>query len=183
MKRGMIVRQKQIAAMILLLSFSVGLGEIAENELRGYSRALSIGTVSKKRLRKNGSESRLLRVEFSGGEKLSDELLKKMRMRVAVTVRDLRGGETYFAEQTRSVGRFSYDYMGEGYWEFMVPCRTIQRIRILAYSAQYGIMDGKTFIPFDEKQFGVDSYEELKRLTSAAYPEQCSLRRVTTVED
>lgn len=177
------MKKNLITLFVLFVGCLTGLCEISDKQMRDYSRVLSLDSISEKRLRQSGDNARILRVEFSGDKRRSDDLLEKIYVRIAVEITDVTTRKTYFAERTQPIGKFSHDYMGEGHLEFLIPCRTLKRITISAYAVQYGVMDGGQFTPFTEKFSGVESYENLKKRTSAAYPEKCELTRTTVVED
>lgn len=172
---------------MILIGCPFAFGEISEDELDEYSDVIEIDGVTERSDERRDQEYEILEIRFSGGNDRDDvKYLPKIQIRFAVEITDKKTKKTFLFEKQREHGDFSNfgdRYEGEGYWTLEIPhIPRIERLEISAYSLQYGVMDGETFIPFEEEFDDVDSYEELIERTKTPYPTDCSLRSTVYVD-
>jgi len=182
---------KRVLLLCIVLVFSVSVyGEISPKELKQYRKVIRMDSVRTTSDKRGNKKSEKLEIEFSGGDDDGDaKYLENTWIRFSVEITDKAAKKTYLAEIKRKHGAIAqeganYDsYSGEGLWVFTIPCtEQLDRLKISAYVLQYGLMDGKEFVPFQEKTKGVKSHEELLKRTTTPYPEKFSARMTFYVE-
>jgi hypothetical protein len=170
--------------LLLGAILSIGLmamGELSKSDLRDFGRLVSIDGVIESTNKKNRDKVyEVLRIDYSSEEDGLDDIL----FRVAVELTDKKTKETYLAQKTRGHGNFSNhkgDYIGEGYWEFIIPCGS-RRLKITGYAVEYGVMDGETFVPLDADYDDVKSFDELTTRTTTVFPGKVKLSSTYMVD-
>ncbi|MDD3276945.1 MAG: hypothetical protein PHP93_07855 [Kiritimatiellales bacterium] len=155
---------------MLLISFFmsclISQGELSEKQLKDAKKLVSIDAVRNSVENDTDGTSLLVQVEFSSEKRGLNEVL----FRVAIELTD-REKKTYLlAALSKKIGILSETYLGEGYWELKIPYGDMGRLKVTGYAAEFGLMDGEKFVPFDGKYKTVKTYEELTGRTTTPFP-------------
>lgn len=164
--------------VLALVCFSV-FGEVSEDRLRDLKRRINIGAIRDLEEGGRDNEKLVLRVEFSSRDKELDGIL----VRVAVEITDKQLKKVYLAEGINGFRELPDSYEGEGHWDFTMPYGDLERLKITAYSVEFGVRDGDEFVPFSEKYEHLDSYDELKQRALEGFPNRCQLTYTILVSD
>ena len=171
-------------AVVLVSALSV-FGAVSEDLLEDMARLVEIDSIRDYEDDNKSRSSHILRVDFAS----DSEGFENIFIRIAVEMTDKKTKQTYLAEETRKYGKIELDtdryddYSGEGYWELRMPYGRFDKLKVTAYVVQHGVLDGKTFVPFETECDDVKGYSELVERTSVTFPEPVSLGRTIMVYD
>lgn len=154
-------------------------GEVSKGQLKDFKRLVSIDSIRDYEGQSRGSETHILKVEFSSEE----EGLEDIRIRIAVEMTDKKAKQAYLAEGMSGFGELPEDYQGEGYWEFTMPSGDFDKLKMTAYVVEVGVMDGDAFVPFHTECDHAETFAELTGRTAQKFPGSCTLRATVLVDD
>jgi hypothetical protein len=171
---------------ILLIAFCAGClaasGEVSKDRLKALSRLVEIdGVECETSKNRSDVEYEVLTINFSSEE----SSLTEITARIAVELTDTHAKKTYLVTDSvrlRDPTKTSSTYTGEGYFELQIPHGTFEKLKTTAYAFELGVLDGKTFVPFDAKYKKVKTYEELTERTTTPFPETCRMGQSFWIE-
>jgi len=167
--------------MLLVAFFAsclMAAGELSKKEIKEYSHMIEIDNVENRAVKnRSNNKSEVFTIYFTSDE---EQNLKGLAARIAVEVVDradkekkpyLVVGQTALRDPTKHFD----NYTGRGYFEFVIPYGSFGRLDVKAYAFELGVLQGKTFVPFDAKYDDVKTYEELTGRTATKFPGKIKL--------
>jgi hypothetical protein len=154
-------------------------GELSKDQLKDAEKLLSMGSVIDRNYENRSGEFEIMEINFTSKQ----EGLGDIYVRVAVEVTD-KQKETYLVEEAgKYPDDFGNAYAGEGHWKLDIPYGSFRRLKISGYAIEFGLMDGKEFVPFDADYDDVKTYEELTARTTTPFSGECKFGLTYMVEN
>lgn len=162
--------------VLVLAAASLSFAELSKKEARKMQSLVKIGSVSSRPQTGRNGDYELIKIEYSSAsyEEFNLGVAEKVWIRIAALITD-KSKKNYLVEQKNRYGEVEDTYMDEGYWSLKIEHGDLEKMKVVAYVIEHGIMEGKTFVPFDEKHKKIKSYEELTKETELPFPNETSL--------